>query len=107
MKVGPKNSNGKHTRKLSRREAESTEKHVSNIRIISKEADILKERKMQAGTLSEEEALLTALIPRIFVFISRSKGKGDDQKKWSTLYDSFSTLFSLYYTLLLSISYLL
>ncbi|OAQ24065.1 hypothetical protein K457DRAFT_1900186 [Linnemannia elongata AG-77] len=50
---------GKHRLKQKRRQSDATEKHVSDIRIISTEVDILKEKVEQekGGSISAEQAL--------------------------------------------------
>ncbi|KAG0195460.1 hypothetical protein BGX33_003270, partial [Mortierella sp. NVP41] len=60
VKLEPTDGKSKHRGKLTQRLADDTERHVSNIRRIAKEVDLLQKRLMQDGALAKDEALLAA-----------------------------------------------
>ncbi|KAG0248776.1 hypothetical protein BGZ95_007860, partial [Linnemannia exigua] len=59
-KLEPTSGKSKHRGKLPQRLADDTERHVSNIRRVAKEVDVIKKRFMQDDALPEDEALLAA-----------------------------------------------
>ncbi|KAK3840717.1 MAG: hypothetical protein JOS17DRAFT_785725 [Linnemannia elongata] len=60
VKLEPTDGKSKHRGKLAQRLADDTEKHVSNVRRIAKEVELLQKRLMQDGARSKDEALLAA-----------------------------------------------
>ncbi|KAF9547708.1 hypothetical protein EC957_007873 [Mortierella hygrophila] len=59
-KLEPTDGNSKRRARLPQRQADNTERHVSNIRRIANEVDLIQKRLMQDDTLSRDEALLAA-----------------------------------------------
>ncbi|KAG9069411.1 hypothetical protein KI688_010313 [Linnemannia hyalina] len=57
--LGPTDGESKSRVKLPQRQADDTERHISNIRIIANEVDLIQERLMHDDALSKDEALLT------------------------------------------------